>query len=104
VNRAALRETALEVTFEVGGTPIKFSRNWFTGRCTLNTGTEDEILQSPWNPFTHFSLKSTTRWQYSVKGHDVVIEKDRPSLFAGVRPQTYRIFIDGQLIQELSGF
>jgi hypothetical protein len=94
----------VEVTFEIDGTPIKFSRNWFTGRCTLNTGTEEEILQSPWSPFTHFSLKSTRRWQCSVKGHDVVIEKDRPSLFAGVRPQTYRIFIDGKLVQEQNGF
>jgi len=94
----------VELTFEVDGTPIKFSRNWFTGRCTLNTGTEDEVLQLPWNPFTHFSLKLSRRWRRSVKGHDVVIEKDRASLAAGVRPQTYRIFIDGKLVQEQRGF
>ncbi len=94
----------MEFTFEVDGTPIKFSRNWFTGRCALNTGAGDEILQSPWNPLTHFSLKSSRRWQRSVKGHDVVIEKDRPSLFAGIRQQTYRLFVDGKLIQELNGF
>jgi hypothetical protein len=35
---------------------------------------------------------------------DVVIEKDRPSLLAGVRPQTYRIFVDGKLVQEQNGF
>jgi hypothetical protein len=65
---------------------------------------EDEILQSPWNPLTHFSLDTTRRWQCSVKGHDIVIEKDRPLLFAGFRPQTYRLFIDGKLVQQQSGF
>jgi hypothetical protein len=94
----------VEFTFEVDGTPVKFSRNPFTGRCILNTGTEDKILQSPWNPLTHFGVNSTRRWQCSIKGHDVVIEKERPSLFAGVRPQTYRIFIDGKLLREQSGF
>jgi hypothetical protein len=97
-------EIAVELIFEVDGTSIKFSRNWLTGRCSLNTGTEDEILQSPWNPLTHFSLERKRRWQCSVKGHDVVIEKSRPALFAGVRPQTYRIFVDGKLVQEQSGF
>jgi hypothetical protein len=100
----ALREAAVEVAFEVDGTSVRFSRNWLTGRCTLNTGTGDEVLQSPWNPFTHFSFETTRRWQCSVKGHDIVIEKDRPSLFAGVRSQTFRIFIDGKLVQEQSGF
>ena len=94
----------MELTFEVDGTSIKFSRNWVTGRCTLNTGTADEILQSSLNPLTHFSLNTTRRWQYSVKGHDVVIEKDRPLLFAGFRPQTYRVFVDGELVQQRSGF
>jgi hypothetical protein len=94
----------VEFAFEVDGTPIKFSRNWFTGRCTLTTGTGDEILQSPWNPFTHFSVELARQWQFSVKGHDVVIEKVRPLLLAGVRPQTYRIFIDGNLVQEQKGF
>ena len=94
----------MEITFEVDGTPIKFSRNWFTGRCTLLTGTGDEIFQSPWNPFTHFSVALTSQWQCSVKGHDVVIEKVRPLVLAGVRPQTYRIFVDGKLVQEQNGF
>ena len=94
----------MEVTFEVDGAPIKFSRNWFTGRCTLTTGTGDEILQSPLDPFTHFSVKLTRRWQCSVEGHDVVIDKVRPLLLAGVRPQTYRIFIDGKLVKEQNGF
>jgi hypothetical protein len=94
----------MDFTFEIDGSPIKFSRNWLTGRCTLNAGAKDETLQSPWNPFTHFSFKSTRRWQRRIKGHTVIIEKDRLSLFAGVRSQTFRIFIDGKLVLEQNGF
>jgi len=94
----------VEVTFEVDGTPVKFSRNWLTGRCTLHVGTEQKTLQSPWNPLTHVSLDTTRRWQCSVKGHDVVIEKVRPWLLAGFRPQTYRIIVDGNLVREQDGF
>ena len=94
----------MDITFEIDGAPIKFSRNSVTGRCILNTGTEDQILQSPWNPLTHFSFTPTRRWRCSVKGHDVVIEKDRPLLLAGVRSQTYRIFVDGKLVHEQDGF
>jgi hypothetical protein len=94
----------MEISFEVDGLPIKFSRNWFTGRCTLNIGAGDETVQSPWNPLTHFSFDASRRWQCSVKGHDVVIEKERPWLLAGLRPQTYRILIDGKLVLEKSGF
>ena len=90
----------MEIDFVVDGTPVKFSRNPFTGRCTLNTGTKVETLQSPWNPFTHFYLKTTRRWLCSVKGHDIVIEKERPVFLAGVRSQAYKIFIDGMFIQE----
>ncbi|MGD0190003.1 MAG: hypothetical protein ABSD74_04600 [Rhizomicrobium sp.] len=94
----------MELTFEIDGTSVKFSRDWFTGRCTLNTGSGDEILESLWNPATHFSVKLTRRWQRSIKGHDIVIEKVRPLLLAGFRRQTYRLFIDGQLVEDRKGF
>jgi hypothetical protein len=96
--------TAVEITFEVDGAPVKFSRNWLTGRCTLKTETEEKSLQSPWNPLTHVSVDTTRQWQCSVKGHEVLIEKKRPWLLAGFRPQTYRIFVDGKLVREQAGF
>jgi len=32
--------------------------------------------------------------------HEVLIEKRRPLLYAGFRPQVVRVFIDGQLLSE----
>jgi hypothetical protein len=57
------------------GDTIELSRNPFTGRCTLNTGTEDKVLDSPWNPFTHLSFRLKEQWQCSIKGHEIIIEK-----------------------------
>src|ERR1051325_1719999 len=76
LNRVSVAgELVMEFTFEVENVPIKFSRNHFTGRCTLNPGAEEKALQPPWNPFTHFTLKKTSRWQCSVKGHELSLNK-----------------------------
>ena len=65
----------MQFTFDVDGTTVEFSRNWFTGRCTLHTGSRDEVLQSSLNPFTHYSMKLKRQWHFSVEDHAVIIEK-----------------------------
>jgi hypothetical protein len=94
----------VQFTFDVDGTKVEFSRNWFTGRCTLHTGTRDEVLQSSLNPFTHYSITLKRQWHFLVEGHAVIIEKERPRLLAGLRPQIYRVFVDGKLVLERNGF
>jgi hypothetical protein len=94
----------VKLEFEIDGTTIEFAWNQFTGRCTLNTGAGEDVLNSPLDPFAHFSTKLTRRWQCSIKGHEVLIEKTRPLLLAGFRPQTYRVFVDGKLVREQRGF
>ncbi len=36
--------------------------------------------------------------------HKVVLENERPLLLAGFRAHTYRVFVDGQLAHEQSGY
>jgi len=94
----------MKLTFEISGNRIEFFRNWFTGSAKLITDTETKVLQSPLNPATHFSMKLKKQWHHFVKGHDVVIEKERPLFFAAFRPQTYRVFIDKDFVKEQKGF
>jgi hypothetical protein len=94
----------MKLTFDVDGTAVEFARNCFTGRSTLTANGERTVLQSPLNPFTHFSMQPRQRWQCTVNGKAIVIEKQRPVLLAGFRPQTYRIFVDGNLVVERTGF
>jgi hypothetical protein len=94
----------MRLAFDVGGTAVEFSRNWFTGRSTLTANGECQVLQSSLDPLTHFSVQLQRRWQCTVNGRQIVIEKQRPALLAGFRPQTYRIFVDGNLVVERTGF
>ena len=100
----------MRFTLEVGDnekSKIEFSRNWFTGAMQLLVNGEQVAQQSWLAPSTHFGLTRKRRHQFVVgkdEKHQVVIEKERPLIIAGVRPQTYRVFVDGQLIHEQSGY
>jgi len=47
------------------------------------------------------------RWLLEIKEpekHSVVIEKRRERWLAGLRPQQYRVFVDGQCVKECRGY
>lgn len=53
-----------------------------------------------------FSLSLVKRYEFVVgvqEQHKVAIEKERKLLLAGLRPQKYRVFADGKLIQSYEG-
>jgi hypothetical protein len=90
--------------FEVAGEPVEFHRNWFTGRSELRVRDTVFPLQSPWDLTTHFNMSLTKVWKQRLGNHDVVIEHVRPLLFAGVRPHTYRVLVDGTAVAEQRGY
>ena len=56
--------------------------------------------------FRMLSVRLTKRYEFAVgvqEQHQIVIEKKRKLILAGFRPQQYRIFIDGQLVQTYEG-
>jgi hypothetical protein len=56
--------------------------------------------------FRMLSLKLTKRYEFTVgsqEQHHIAIEKKRKLFLAGFRPQQYRVFIDGQLVQTHEG-
>ena len=94
----------MRIQFDVADTPAEFRRDWFTGRVELRVAGQNISLQSALNPTTHFSLSLTEVWRHHVVGHEVVIEKVRPLLLAGLRPHAYRVLVDGQLVAEQRGY
>jgi hypothetical protein len=94
----------MRITIDLEGTPVEFSRNSFTGAAKLRVAGVDQPLQNPLNPTTHFSLSLVQRWQCQVNSHVVIVEKQRPRLFAGFRPQTFRILVDDKLVIERHGY
>ena len=56
--------------------------------------------------FRLLSLKLTKRYEFTVgqqELHQIAIEKKRKLFLAGFRPQQYRVFVDGQLVQTHEG-
>ncbi len=100
----------MRFTLEVGDNEksrIELSRNWFTGAMQILVNGEEVARQNWLSPSTHFNFPRKRRHEFmvgNVEKHQVVIEKERPLLVAGIRPQTYRVFVDGRLIHERSGY
>jgi hypothetical protein len=86
---------------------VEVSRNWFTGAMQILVDGRTVAHQSPLSPATHVSLALTRHYEFEVgstEKHRVVFEKQRPALLAGLRAQTYRVFVDGKLVHEQTGY
>ena len=80
---------------------IDFSFDQFMGNLEIKVDGQTAVKD-----FRSFSLKLTKRYELNVgvnEKHHIVIEKRRKLFLAGVRPQQYRIFIDGQLVHTYEG-
>jgi len=80
---------------------VDFSFDQFVGNLNILVDGQSAVKN-----FRMFSLKLTKRYEFTVgveERHNVVIEKKRKLFLAGLRPQQYRIFIDGQLVQTHEG-
>jgi hypothetical protein len=94
----------MQLTFSVNGTPAVLNRSAFTGNASLDIDGKTVSLASAWDLTTHFSLKRTKIWRVEAIDRQVVIEKTRPWFFAGLRQQTYRVWVDGELVAEQTGY
>lgn len=88
----------------IDGKRVVFTRDWFTGRARISIDGLEHTLQSPLDPATHFELSLKQTWICHVGVRILRIEKIRPLMFAGFRPQTYRLSVDGVPIAERRGF
>ena len=57
----------------------------------------------PLHPGTHFSFSLVQSWMRQIAGHEVLVERTRPLLFAGFRPQRLRVLVDGVQVAEQEG-
>ena len=80
---------------------VEFSFDQFAGNLEIKVDGQPVVKD-----FRMFSLFLTKRYEFTVgvqEQHQILIEKKRKLFLAGFRPQTYRIFIDGQLAQTYEG-
>ena len=80
---------------------VDFSFDQFLGHLDILVDGQPAVKD-----FRMFSVSLTKRYEFTVgneERHNVVIEKQRKLFLAGLRPQKYRIFIDGELVQTHEG-
>jgi hypothetical protein len=94
----------MQISFRVGvheQHQVDFAFDQFVGNLEIKVDGQPAVKD-----FRMLSLSLTKRYQFIVgiqEQHDVIIEKKRKLFLAGLRPQRYRIFIDGQLVQTYEG-
>ena len=74
-----------------------------TGAMLLQSATEKVWVQHPLHPGTHFSFSLVQSWLRHIADHEVLVERTRPLLFAGFRPQRLRVLVDGVQVAEQEG-
>ena len=80
---------------------VDFSFDQFIGNLEIKVDGQPVVKD-----FRMLSLFLTKRYEFTVgteELHHVTIEKKRKLFLAGFRPQTYRILIDGKLVQTHEG-
>jgi len=80
---------------------VDFSFDQFMGNLEIRVDGQPAVKD-----FRMFSVSLTKRYEFTVgtqEKHAIIIEKKRKLFLAGLRPQQYRIFIDGQLVQTHEG-
>jgi hypothetical protein len=94
----------MQFSFTVGNHEqhrVDFSFDQFIGNLEIKVDGQPAVKD-----FRFASLKLTKRYDFVVgfnEKHQVAIEKKRKLFLAGMRPQRYRVFIDGQLVQTYEG-
>lgn len=100
----------MKFTLEIGEKEkhqIDYYRNWFWGTERLRADGKLVASRSVVSPSNYVSFPLCRRYEFSVgevEKHTVVFEKQRSLLFAGVRPQVFRVLVDGKLVFEKRGF
>lgn len=94
----------MELAFEVDGTLAQFRRKASVGTAELAIGTEVVRLANPRKISTHMELGTRRTWKHRFNDHDIVIEKVRPRLFGGLRPNSFIVTVDGAIVAEATGF
>lgn len=94
----------MQFSFNVGVNEkhrVDFSFDQFMGNLAILVDGQSAVKD-----FRMFSVSLTKRYEFTVgvqEQHAIIIEKKRKLFLAGLRPQQYRIFIDGQLVHTYEG-
>jgi hypothetical protein len=100
----------MEILIQLVGkekTELTIKRNWFTGVFVYIVNGQQHLIKSALDLSAHFNLSLKKIYEFEIGVNDVhkiKIEHTRPVFLAGIRPQQYDIFIDGELYKTYNGY
>ena len=100
----------MRFAFEIGDREkawVEFYRDPWTGTTWIAADGEQVDVADPAHPSTHFNFRWVRRYTFDVgeaERHEITIEQERPVLLGGLRPNEYRVFVDGRMTEEHDGY
>ena len=100
----------MRFAFEIGDREkawVEFYRDPWTGTTRIAADGEQVDVADPTHPSTHFNFRWVRRYTFDVgeaERHEITIEQERPVLLGGLRPNEYRVFVDGRMTEEHHGY
>ena len=91
-------------TFNHGDNLVDFTRSYMFGSVTIKVNGRVVATRSPLKFGTHYPSETQDKFTFPVGSSEVMIQHERPRIFAGLLPQTFRVFVDGQLTEEHTGY
>ena len=88
-------------------TEIVIERNWLTGSFVYRENGEEHRIKSARDLSTHFNRKLSREYDFEVgdeEKHSIKIIHSRPRWFAGLRPQTFELLANGNLLETYTGY
>jgi hypothetical protein len=100
----------MKFAFEVGDSEkarVEFYRNPWIGTMRITANGQQVAHVDPTHLSTHFDLQWVKRYTFVVgqqERHEITIEHERPVFAGGLRPNEYRVFVDGKMTEEHHGY
>ena len=94
----------MKFAFNIGKDLVDFCRNPILGSMVISVNGREIENRSPLEFSTHFNFETEQRYTFPAGGSEITIEHERPRMFGGLLPQAYRVFVDGRLIEEYTGY
>ena len=92
------------------GHVVEYVGNWYTGAEQLKADGKI-IFQLPIDEAKKITETGCRRTEFIMGANDpikepikVIFEIEQPYFYSGLRPYTYRVYADGKLLHEVTGF
>ena len=99
----------MRFAFDVGireTTHVEFYHNPRLGSVTIIANGKPVVRQWPWHPHSLINIPIVRKYEFTVgieESHAVKIEIQRERWAAALRPHKFRVYVDGELVEEHSG-